>query len=124
MSTATAIYTILNADAGVRAYVGIDSSPQHSRIYPGHAPEGAARPFIVIFQISGIPADTLDGVNNIHNRTWQIVPHTDDDYDQASAIADAVHDALEGNGYQEGRFDFYDEQTKSHSVNLEWVFMA
>ena len=41
MSIVTDLYATLNADAGVRAIVGEATSPQHSRIYPNHAPESA-----------------------------------------------------------------------------------
>lgn len=121
MSVITDLYRILNTASGVRAYVGINSSPLQSRIYPGHAEEDAAYPNITLSTVTRTPLDSLSGVGNLHQHTIQISIHSLT-FDQAQAIADAVHAALEGNGYQDGRFDFYDETTKTHSVNLEWLF--
>lgn len=124
MSVLTDLYATLNANAGVRSYVGVSSSPQQSRIYPsGNVPEGAALPHVSYQTVVRIPIDTLTGTNNLHQYTVQISAHART-YAQAQAIAEAVHDALEGNGYMEGWFDFYDDQTKTHSVNLEWRFTA
>jgi len=44
-------------------------------------------------------------------------------WDGAQALANAVHTALEGNGYQEFRTDGYEAQTKIHSVFLDWSFL-
>lgn len=123
MSVLTDLYSILNTNSGVRALVGINSSPLQSRIYAGHAEEGAAYPNVTVATLTRTPLDSIKGVGDLHQHTIQISCHSVT-FDQAQAVADAVHAALEGNGYQDSRFDFYDDLTKTHSVNLEWSFIA
>lgn len=123
MSIATDLYATLNAASGVRAYVGTADSPQQSRIYPsGNVPESAAFPHIAYFTTARSPISTLAGSGDAHQHVVQIDSHART-FAEAQAIADAVHAALEGNGSQEARFDFYDERVKAHIASIEWLFI-
>lgn len=123
MSINSDLYNTLNTTAGVRSLVGISSSPQQSRIYPGVAPESATLPYIDYETLSRFPISTIKGVSDVQEYTVRIgcnaTTHTG-----ANALADAVFAALEGDGYQDNRYDFYDESTKIHSTTLEWAFIA
>jgi hypothetical protein len=127
MTVPDTVYTTLNADAGVRAYVGISGvSPQHSRIYYDHAPESAARPYIVFFTVAGTNLDTLSGVGDMTRRTIQLDLIVDAEVstpETAEAFADAVETALEGNGYLQGRQSQYDPATKSFRRIIDWAFL-
>ena len=123
MSSLALLYSTLNADAGVRAIVGEATSPQHSRIYPGHAPESAEVPFITYQLVSGNRFDTLPGVGDMQRQLIQMncVQTTPE---LAHALADAVYAALEGNGWQSGKIDLYQPDTDTHTVALDWIFHA
>ena len=116
------VYAILNPVAAIQALVGTGASPQQSRIYPGIAPESAALPLVELHVITDEPMRTLDGVGNSHNNTVQISCHALT-FDGAKALADAIHDALEGTGYQAYRTEGYEDSTKTHSVFLDWSFI-
>jgi len=115
-------YTTLNTNAGVRAIVGNADSPQTSKIYPGIAPESAAIPLIEYNVITDTPFSTVAGTSNAHSESIQFSCHALT-YAGAKALADAVHTALEGTGYQTFRTDSYHPQTKTHSVFLDWSFI-
>ena len=123
MSIVTALYTILNTDAGVRAIVGEATSPQQSKIYPGHAPESASVPFIVYDRISGTRITTLIGVGDMENQVIQLSCF-DSTPELAQTLADAVYAALEGNGNQSNMpGPFYDDSTQAYMVPLDWTFL-
>lgn len=122
MSVKTDLYSTLNSNSGVRAIVGEGTSPQQSRIYPVNAPESTAAPYIV-YTIADQPISTLSGVNDLHSYDLTIWCYALTS-DGADALADAVHDALEGNGYQSDRYQFYDSLTKQYSVILGWDQLA
>ena len=118
----TNIYALLNPVAGIQALVGQGTSPQSSRIYPTIAPESAALPLIEYSVVTDEPESTLTGVGDTHRQRIQISCHALT-YDGAQALANAVHDALEGNGYQAYRSDGYQGPTKTHSVVIDWSFI-
>jgi len=116
------VYALLNPVSAIQTLVGTGSSPQQSRIYPGIAPESAALPLIECHVISDTPISTIAGTNDPHSNNYQFSCHAAT-YDGAQALANAVHDALEGNGYQTYRADGYEAQTKTYSVFLDWSFI-
>ena len=123
MSIVTDLYATLNTDAGVRAIVGEATSPQQSKIYPGHAPESAAVPLITYDRISGTRIDTLIGVGDMESQLIQI-NCVDTTPELAQALADAVYSALEGNGYQRNMGGpIYDDSTQDYFVPLDWAFL-
>jgi hypothetical protein len=118
------VYALLNPVPGIQSLLGTGSSPQQSRIYPGVAPESAALPLVECHMTTDEPLSTLGGVDDAHRESWQFSIHSLT-FTQANAIADAIHDALEGNGYQTSRSGGnYDSSTKTHSVFLDWSFIA
>jgi len=123
MSIVTDLYSTLNADAGVRAIVGEATSPQHSKIYPNHAPESADKPFITFMIVSGSQFDTLKGVNDQERQLIQISCH-DSNYEASQALADAVFNALEGDGWIELRTDLFQPDTQTHTAIIDWIFIV
>jgi hypothetical protein len=128
MTVPDTVYSTLNNDAGVRAYVGIaGTSPQHSRIYFDHVPESAARPYIGFYTISRTNLHTIGGVGDMSRslvRLELIVNAETSTAEVAEAFGDAVETALEGNGYMQGREDIYDTETKSFRRIIDWAFLA
>jgi len=118
----TNVYALLNPVAGIQTLVGTGTSPQQSRIYPGIAPESAALPLIECNVITDTPISTVTGTNDMHRNRWQFSCHALT-YDGAQALGNAVHDALEGGGYQDYRTDLYDSATKTHTVIIDWSFL-
>ena len=118
----TNVYELLNPVAGIQALLGTGSSPQQSRIYPSIAPESAALPYVEFNVISDIPISTIPGTDDMHRNRFQFSCHALT-RDGAQAIGDAIHDALEGNGYQDYRTDLYDSATKTHTVIVDWSFL-
>ena len=116
------VYALLNPVSAIQTLVGLSTSPQTSRIYLGIAPDSAALPLIECHVISDTPISTLGGSNDSHSNNYQFSCHATT-YDGAQALANAVHNALESNGYQTYRADGYEEQTKTHSVFLDWSFI-
>lgn len=124
MSIVTDLYDTLNGNAGVRAIVGLATSPQQSKIYPGHAPESVGAPLITYNTIAGTRFDTLPGVSDLERQVIQLscVDTTPED---ALALADAVYAALEGNGWQANiSGPLYDSTTSTYLVPLDWIFHA
>lgn len=116
------VYALLNPVAGIQSLVGLGTSPQSSRIYPGVAPEDTALPYIEVHSVIDQPINTLAGVDDMHRERIQLSCYAAT-FDGAQALADAAHDALEGNGYQESRVASYGEKTKTHAVFLDWSFL-
>jgi hypothetical protein len=123
MTIATDLYNVLNTDAGVRAIVGENTSPQQSRIYPVHAAETATIPLISYSLISGTRISTLVGVGDQERQLIQI-NCVETSFTLAETLVNAVYSALEGNGWQAAKNDFYDEQTKTYMIAIDWVFRA
>jgi len=122
VSVRTDLYSVLNNNSGVRAIVGISSSPQTSKIYADHVRAGVTVPYIV-YSVSSQPISTLDGIGNLFRQSLNIRCYADTS-DKADALANAVYSALEGNGYQSDRFPFYDDDTDIYSVIMEWAQIA
>lgn len=118
----TNLYALLNPVAGIQSLVGLGTSPQSSRIYPGVAPESAALPLIEYNMVGETKISTIAGVGDPANERVQISCHAAT-YDGANALADAVYAALEGNGYQLYRSNAYQQSTKSFSVFIDWGFL-
>jgi hypothetical protein len=123
MTIATDLYNTLNTNAGVRAIVGINTSPQHSRIYPVHAAETATVPLISYSLISGTRVSTLVGVGDQERQLIQI-NCVQTSFPLAETLVNAVYSALEGNGWQAAKNDFYDEQTRTYMIAIDWIFRA
>ena len=115
-------YALLNPVSGIQTLVGTGSSPQQSRIYPVIAPESATLPYIEFNLVTDAPDSTLGGVGDTHKQRYQFscyaLTRT-----AANALCDAVHAALEGNGYQEYRTELYDSATKLHNAIIDWSFI-
>jgi hypothetical protein len=123
MSIVTDLYATLNADAGVRAIVGEATSPQQSKIYPSHAPESATVPLITYDRIAGTRIDTIPGIGDMESQLIQI-NCVDTTPELAQDLADAVYNALEGNGYQRNMGGpIYDDSTQDYMVPLDWAFL-
>lgn len=116
MSIETNLYTTLSNDAGVTALVG-------TRIYPNPAPEGAEKPLISYFVVAGSRFQTIPGVGDATRKRIQINCHANT-YSSAKAVAAAVISALEGDGYLDLEFDIYDPDTQTHTVAVDWSFIA
>lgn len=86
---AKALYGRLTAVSGVTDLVS-------TRIYANAAPAGIRSPYIVYQQISGPRVHTCDGPLNLTRSRYQITCWSDDQYDDAEAIAEAVRVALDG----------------------------
>jgi len=123
MTIASDLYSALNTDSGVRAIVGENTSPQTSRIYPVHAAETATVPLISYSLISGTRLSTLVGVNDQERQLIQI-NCVETSFILVETLAIAVYSALEGNGWQAAKNDFYDEQTKTYMRAIDWIFHA
>ena len=116
MSIETTLYTTLTGDAGVSALVS-------TRVYPNPAPEGASKPLVSYFVVSGTRITTIPGVGDATRKRVQINCHANT-YSSAKAVAAAVIAALEGDGYLELEYDLYDPDTQTHTVVIDWSFMS
>jgi hypothetical protein len=118
----TNIYALLNPDSAIQALVGLGTSPQSSKIYPGVAAQTVDLPLIEYNMVGETKISTIAGVGDPANERVQISCHADT-YDEANTLADAVFDALEGNGYQLYRSNAYQQSTKTFSVFIDWGFL-
>ena len=116
MSIESDLYATLSGAAGVTALVS-------TRIYPNLVPENVANPCIDYSLITGTKLHTLIGQNDMRRALIQISCHGDT-YASAKAVAVAVIAALQGNGYQQSEFDFYDSTTQTHTVAVDWAQLA
>lgn len=82
-----AIYSLLTNDATVSGLVG-------TRVYPGMAPQGCARPFIVYQRVSGEAYPDLDGMTGIVKSRVQVDCYANT-YQAASALYAAAIAALD-----------------------------
>lgn len=123
MSIINDLYATLNANAGLQAIVGLGTSPQQSKIYASTADETADNPFITFLSVGGTRFHSLPGTSDMERQLIRINCN-EDVYADAQTLGDAVFSALEGNGYQELRRDLYDSITKTHTVIIDWAFLA
>ncbi len=86
MTIEAAIFELVSGKAAVAALVG-------TRVYPGKAPQGVTRPYVVYSQISLSPVQSLDGWNELENGRWQF-DCWDDLSTTAKTLARAVMAAL------------------------------
>lgn len=120
------IYSTLNADSGVRAYVGEAVSPLQSRIYFRRSPDNPTRPYIVFHSISRSNINTISGIGDMLQGEYQLSCVVDAEAstaETADLMADAVESALEGLGYLSVRLDQYDDETKSFVTIVQWSFL-
>ena len=122
MSILTDLYATLNTNAGVRAIVGLSTSPQQSKIYLVHA-DDVSKPFVTFDLLSGTRDHSLPGTSDMERQVIQINCN-ETTAELAEALADAVFSALEGNGYQENRSNIYFEDTQTYSAIIDWAFRA
>ena len=113
MSIESDIYSALSGAGGVTSLVS-------TRIYPNLVPENTANPCIDYSLISGTRFHTLMGQNDMRRGVVQISCHADT-YAGAKALAAAVIAALQGSGYLQSEFDFYDPTTETHTVAVDWA---
>ena len=116
MTIETDLYTTLTGDAGVTALIS-------DRVYPNPAPEGAAKPLCAYQVVTGSRITTIPGTGDAIRKRIQINCHANT-YSSAKAVAAAVVSALEGSGYLDLEFDLYDPTTQTHTVAIDWSFMA
>ena len=116
MSIETELHDTLSGAAGVTALVG-------TRIFANLVPENTANPCIDYSLIAGTRLHTLLGQNDMQRKLIQISCHGNT-YPSAKAVAEAVLAALQGDGYQQSMFDFYDATTQTHTVAIDWAQMA
>lgn len=85
------LFSILNADAQVRALLG----PTPLRVYPwGRAPQNVAKPYAVYSVYNANPENYLDRVPDIDNKGTQINIYAENAADLESCFI-AIRDALE-----------------------------
>lgn len=116
MSIETDLYSTLSGAAGVTALVS-------TRIYANLVPENATNPCIDYALIAGTRLHTLIGQNDMERKLIQISCHGNT-HASAKAVAEAVLAALQGDGYQQSMFDFYDPDTQTHTVAIDWAQLA
>lgn len=116
-----AVRDALLADSAVTSLVG-------SHIYPSVAPQGVARPFIVLTLVStiphhthtGLPADLLEQAR-VQARCYG------PEYAAVHAVSTAVDDvlgALQGepmSATKEGEQDGYEDETSLHYVSADYL---
>lgn len=88
MSHLEAVRALLLADASVAALVG-------TRVYPLSAPQGAARPFLVVTSVSDVPATTMNGLpaDLLRNARVQVDSYAET-YLEAHALFEAVNNEV------------------------------
>jgi len=116
MSIETDLYATLSGNAGVTAICS-------TRIYPNLAPESASNPLIVYSMVTGNNISTITGVGDMKRKRIQINCNADT-YAVSKSLSEAVEAALEGNGYLEFLFEQFDDVTKTHTVFVDWSFLA
>jgi hypothetical protein len=115
--TDTSLARILIHDPAVAALAG-------NRVYHLHFPSQPVYPLIVYQSVTAPIIYTMSGISH-SNPMYQFVCWSDDDL-EASQLADAVQDALDGvvtvsvkAAYIENRLDRYETDTKLHSRIVE-----
>ncbi len=115
MSIETDLFSTLDNDSALTTLLA-------SRIFPNLAKKSAALPCIVYTMVGGTRFETLAGVGDTKKKEMQISCF-DRTYAKAKIVADAVLDALDGGGHLNLEVDFYDDETQTHSVVIDWSFI-
>lgn len=107
MTPGQVFYAICNADAGVRTLIGVATSPPSIRLYPsGNLPQqdttaAAVLPAATYQTIGGKPANVFELHAPADNERIQVdCWSTDQNPDQAQALADAIRTAMENQAQQ------------------------
>lgn len=125
MTHLQAVRDILLAAPAVTALVG-------TRIYPSIAPQGVARPFVVLTLVSGVPNHTHDGLPAALLESARVqVRSYGPEYVAIHTVADAVDDvlgALKGptpapSATRENSQDGYEDETSLHYVSADYLVM-
>lgn len=123
MSIETTVYSVLSADAGVRALVSTGSPLVH-RIYPQRVPDNAAEPFIRYSVVSATAYNKLGSAPDLERKRVQF-NCISNDYDEALSVAEAIKRALEDeNGYMLGEGQDFFEDTQRYRVRLDWSLIG
>jgi hypothetical protein len=89
-----AIYAYLAADSGVTALLGNARADKQTGIWPVHAPDEPAVPWIVYSQVSGQPLQTsFQGTGRLHTARVRFACHGST-YKQAKQLAQAIKQAM------------------------------
>lgn len=106
----------LVADSGVTSLVG-------TRIYPVVAPNGADLPFCVFTKVSDVPVVGLDTASEGVRFARIQVSCFGDRYSEAKDVAEAIRQALDGNGsaVRDNALDLYDEDTRTHYEVVDYM---
>ena len=110
------VKTALLAAAGVTAIVS-------TRVHTPPVPESAGKPYVEYRLLSGIPRNTLPGID-VPRREIIRLGCCAKSYKQAAELSDAVVNALEGDGYLDGEFYFYDDATQVHTFSVDWAYQV
>jgi hypothetical protein len=123
MTHVQAIRDVLLAAPAVTALVG-------SRIYPSAAPQGCARPYIVLSQVSAVPNHTHDGQpDDLLEAARVQVASYGPEYAATHAVAkavDVVVGALSGpspspSAIRDNQRDTYEDATSLHGVLTDYL---
>lgn len=121
MTHLQAVRDVLLADAGVSALVG-------TRLFPSVAPQGVARPFVVLTLVSAAPYHTHDDVPaDLLEAARVQVRAYGSEYVATHAVATAVDDvlgALAGepvSATRESMSDGYEDETSLHFVSADYM---
>lgn len=109
----------------------IESS--YGKIYPNKAPQKAATPYLVQFQVSNDPEATKDTTSIADHIRWQISIFSNT-YREAQTISEAIRNLLDGytgsNSDTEildteftGEYMLYEEDARLHHLALEYMFI-
>lgn len=120
MTHLQAVRDALLADPAVVALVG-------ERIYPSVAPQGVARPFVVLTLVSAVPDQTHDGVpaTNLEDARVQVRAYGPE-YAAIHVVSKALDDvvgALQGSplsATKEGEQDGHEDETSLHYVSMDF----
>ena len=120
MTHLQAVRDALLADVVMSALVG-------TRIYPSIAPQGVARPFIILRLISAVPHHTHDGApSDLLEAARVQVDCYGPEYATVHALASKVDDVLgalsgpEISATRESAADGYENETSLHLVSLDY----
>jgi len=122
-----ALMTFLNAQSGITDLVS-------TRIYFRKAPQDVAKPYLVLFKVSGIREHSHDGSSHLAHPRFQLSAFATT-YSEAKEIIAAVQAALQaysgtmggdGGVYVNGCFyedesDFFETETSLYHVSADYI---
>lgn len=87
------LFSFLATNAGIKAQLGSSRADLSTGVFPMLAPDGATFPYVTVTTISGVAAESMQGMNRLTTARFRMSCYGSS-YGQAKKLAEAIRQAF------------------------------